>query len=273
MAAIGQLVAGLAHEINTPVAFVLTNLANVRRNIDDVLAFGNGVLKMLSELRRQAPALAETLEDLYEEHEVEESGPEIRPLLEACQKGMVRIKELVASLRAYSRIDLRSETAFEDLNEGVKATMVLLEPAKKPGIDIELDLAELPRIECNLGKINQVFLNLLTNAVQALKDRGAIRVSTRAADGGVEVRVSDNGPGIPPAIQKRVFDPFFTTKPVGEGTGLGLSISRKIVEAHHGTLTLKSAPGEGTEFRLWLPLRQATVSPLLGPAGRATDGE
>jgi PAS domain S-box-containing protein len=265
MAAIGQLVAGLAHEINTPVAFVLTNLANVRRNIEDVMAFGTGILKLLPELRKQAPQLADTMERLYEQHEIEESGPEITPLLEAAQRGMVRIKELVASLRAYSRIDLRSETAFEDLNEGVKATMVLLEPAKKPGIDIQLDLAELPRIECNLGKINQVFLNLLTNAVQALRDKGTIRVVTRAAEGGVEVRVIDDGPGIPIGIQKRIFDPFFTTKPVGEGTGLGLSISRKIIEAHHGTLSLDSAPGKGTEFRIWLPLRQTSASPILNP--------
>jgi PAS domain S-box-containing protein len=265
MAAIGQLVAGLAHEINTPVAFVLTNLANVRRNIEDVMAFGTGILKLLPELRKQAPQLADTMERLYEQHEIEESGPEITPLLEAAQRGMVRIKELVASLRAYSRIDLRSETAFEDLNEGVEATMVLLEPAKKPGIDIQLDLAELPRIECNLGKINQVFLNLLTNAVQALRDKGTIRVVTRAAEGGVEVRVIDDGPGIPIGIQKRIFDPFFTTKPVGEGTGLGLSISRKIIEAHHGTLSLDSAPGKGTEFRIWLPLRQTSASPILNP--------
>jgi two-component system, NtrC family, sensor kinase len=142
---------------------------------------------------------------------------------------------------------------------------VLLEPAKKPGIDIQLDLAELPRIECNLGKINQVFLNLLTNAVQALRDKGTIRVVTRAAEGGVEVRVIDDGPGIPIGIQKRIFDPFFTTKPVGEGTGLGLSISRKIIEAHHGTLSLDSAPGKGTEFRIWLPLRQTSASPILNP--------
>ena len=260
MAAIGQLVAGLAHEVNTPVAFVLTNLANVRRNIEDVMAFGGGILKLLPELRKSAPKLAETVEELYEQHEIEESGPEITPLLEAAQRGMVRIKELVASLRAYSRIDLRSETAFEDLNEGVKATMVLLEPAKKPGIDIQLDLAELPRIECNLGKINQVFLNLLTNAVQALQDKGAIRVVTRSVDEGVEVRIIDDGPGIPTSIQKRIFDPFFTTKPVGEGTGLGLSISRKIIEAHHGTLALKSSPGQGTEFRIWLPLRQTSAA-------------
>jgi two-component system NtrC family sensor kinase len=257
MAAIGQLVAGLAHEINTPVAFVLTNLANVKRNIEDVMAFAQGMIELLPELRKEAPALAATLEQLYEEHEIEESGPEIRPLLDAAQRGMVRIKELVASLRAYSRIDLRSETAFEDLNEGLKATMVLLEPAKKSGVDVQFDLAELPRIECNLGKINQVFLNLLTNSIQALGNSGTIKVVTRAADGGVEVRVTDDGPGIPLTIQKRIFDPFFTTKPVGEGTGLGLSISRKIIEAHRGTLTLKSTPGEGAEFRIWLPLRQS----------------
>jgi signal transduction histidine kinase len=145
------------------------------------------------------------------------------------------------------------------LNEGVEATLRIVMPLKKPEVNIDVRLGNIPRVECNLGKINQVILNLVSNAVQAMKGGGNIVVSTHPKDDGVELRVRDDGPGIPLEIQKRIFDPFFTTKPVGEGTGLGLSISRRIVESHHGTLTFVSQPGKGTEFLLWLPVRQPST--------------
>jgi two-component system NtrC family sensor kinase len=141
-----------------------------------------------------------------------------------------------------------------DLNEEIDRTLTLMEPRLRDGVEVERDYGELPRVRCYAGQLNQVFMNLLMNACDALDGKGRIRIRSRARPGGVRIEFQDDGPGIPPEVQVRMFEPFYTTKAVGKGTGLGLSISYGIVERHGGRMLVGSAPGEGTTFVIELPL-------------------
>jgi PAS domain S-box-containing protein len=258
MAAVGQLVAGLAHEINNPAAFVLTNLTTISQDIDDVLEFA----RACEEAARQEDSASGRVQVIAQARErlaVDEGASEVRLLLDSCRAGMHRIRDLVANLRSYSRIDTRGSFDIVDLAQGVDATLVLLRPIVSKEIEFVIQPFEIPAVECNLGQINQVFMNLIVNAADALGSRGRIDISAERAADGVVVHVRDNGPGIDPEVQKRIFDPFFTTKDVGKGTGLGLSICQKIVDGHGGRLTCESTLGEGTCFSIWLPLRQQTI--------------
>ncbi len=255
MAAVGQLVAGLAHEINNPAAFVLTNLTTIGQDIDDILQFAQACEEAsLSNL--SADERSQRIEQARQKCAIEEGQSEVRLLLESCRVGMHRIRDLVANLRSYSRIDTRGSFEIADLSQGVEATLVLLRPILSKEIDIAVVPFDVPAVECNLGQINQVFMNLIVNAADAIGTRGRIDIFAERAGDGVAVHVRDNGPGIPTDVQKRIFDPFFTTKEIGKGTGLGLSICQKIVDGHGGKLSCESIIGEGTEFTVWLPLRQ-----------------
>jgi PAS domain S-box-containing protein len=255
MAAIGQLVAGLAHEINNPAAFVLTNLTTISRDIDDILQFASICQKATEELaesKEQSSRIARARADLS----IDEACQEVGMLLESCRSGMHRVRDLVANLRSYSRIDTRGSFEIADLFQGVQATLVLLRPVLPKDIEIDLAPFDIPAVECNLGQINQVFMNLIVNAADAIGTHGIIQIRSQRVDDGVVVRVRDNGQGIEPDVLKRIFDPFFTTKEVGKGTGLGLSICQRIVDGHGGRLTVESSRSQGTEFAVWLPLRQ-----------------
>lgn len=258
MAAIGQLIAGLAHEINNPAAFVLTNLAVISRDVQDILKYQKACRELEEIVAPIAPEKVRELAAFREECSLDEAAEEVDTLLQAARKGMDRIRDLVANLRSYSRIDIRGEYGVGDLNEGIEATLLMLKPIIKESVTIETDLDELPSVECNLGQVNQVFMNLLANAIQAVSDGGTVRVYSRREGQGVRIGICDTGPGIPKEIQSRIFDPFFTTKEVGKGTGLGLSIARRIIDSHNGELTYETSPA-GTEFRLWLPMRQTEL--------------
>lgn len=261
MAAIGQLIAGLAHEINNPAAFVLTNLAVISRDIADIIRYQKGCRELEEIAKTVAPEKVQSLINLRRECSLDEAVEEVPALLQSARKGMDRIKDLVANLRSYSRIDIRGEYGMGDLNEGLNATLLMLKPIIKETVEIETDYGDLPMVECNLGQVNQVFMNLLANAIQAVGDRGKVTVYSRREAGGVLVGIKDNGPGIPKEIRSRIFDPFFTTKEVGKGTGLGLSIARRIIDSHNGKLSFTTKENEGTEFHVWLPLRQTKLEP------------
>ena len=256
MAAIGQLVAGLAHEINNPAAFVLTNLTTIGRDIDDILAYAKVCEDAADSLIRTDKSVATLLQSAREEHGVTDAIKEIGQLLDSCRSGMHRVRDLVANLRSYSRIDTRGSFDIADLAQGIEATLVLLRPMVPKSVSVEVLPSNAPAVECNLGQINQVFMNLIANSIQAVENSGRIEISIERGDDGVTVRIVDNGPGIAPEIRSRIFDPFFTTKDVGKGTGLGLTICQKIIDAHHGRIECDSIPGNGTQFRVWLPLRQ-----------------
>jgi signal transduction histidine kinase len=226
MRTLGQLVAGVAHELNNPIGFVHANLKLLEEYVDKLAA----AQQAGGDTARPREAIAK--------------------LLARSREGTDRVKKIVADLRTFSRMD-QAELQEADLNAEIDRTLTLMEPRCKNCIQVERDFGELPRVRCHAGQLNQVFMNLLMNACDA---RGRICVRTRSADGRVRLEFEDDGPGIPEAVRDRVFEPFFTTKPVGQGTGLGLSLSHGIVERHGGRIWCESETGAGTRFVIELPV-------------------
>ncbi len=233
LASLGQMVAGVAHEINTPLGYANSNVETIKESLA---------------LVHKAGGLSEDADERLIEADV---------LLEDAMHGLAQIDELVKSLKNFSRVD-RSATELFDLNEGLDTSLKICQTSLKGRITIEKDYqSDLPKVHCAPSQINQVFLNLINNGAQAIEGEGVIRLSTRQVDDQVEIRVADTGCGMDAETQAHIFEPFFTTKPVGEGTGLGMSIVFRIIEDHGGRITLNSAPGEGAEFVIQLPLKVA----------------
>ena len=261
MSSLGQMVAGVAHEVNTPLAYVKSSLDAVDTRLPEIADMAAETERLLGMLER-ADADEETLAAQFARVTGLVSGikshdalGELRSLVGDGRHGIQRISEIVTSLRDFSRLD-RSKVAEFDVNEGIESTLVIGRNVLK-GKQVRKLLGALPRIECMPSQLNQVFLNLVTNAAQATPEQGGvITVRTRVADAGhVVIDVIDNGHGIPPEIRAKIFDPFFTTKDVGKGTGLGLSICYKIVESHGGRIEVDSHVGKGTRFSVILPLK------------------
>jgi signal transduction histidine kinase len=228
MASLGQMVAGLAHEINTPLAYVRSNVETVRGS--------------LGGLRRVAGA----------HPDAEESFSESDSLLADADYGLGQIADLVMGLKNFARVD-RSQSELFDVNEGLDTAIKICGNQLKNRIQVEREYADLPRIHGAPSQINQVFLNILTNSAQAIEGEGQIQVRTRDAGAHVEISIRDSGCGMDAQTRAHIFEPFFTTKDVGQGTGLGLAIVFRIVEDHRGSIRVESAPGEGTEFIICLP--------------------
>jgi PAS domain S-box-containing protein len=275
MVALGQMVAGVAHEINNPTSFIYGNVKYASDYTSDLLR----LLELYQEnCPNPAPAIQKELEAL----DLDFLKADFLKLLKSMKEGANRIREIVLSLRNFSRLD-EAEMKAVDIHTGIDSTLLILQhrlkaTSKRPEIQVLKEYSQLPDVECYAGQLNQVFMNILANAIDALEEghrasgighgeepqspvrhapHPAIRIRTELLDGErVAVRISDNGAGIPESIKMRIFDPFFTTKPIGSGTGLGLSISYQIVvEKHKGSLSCLSAPGEGTEFVIQLPVR------------------
>jgi signal transduction histidine kinase len=239
MRSLGQLVAGVAHELNNPIGFVHANLQLLDRYI--------GRLVQAQEDGGDADAPREA----------------IRKLLLRSREGTERVKKIVQDLRTFSRMD-QAELSDADLNEEIERTLALMEPRfKDGGVRVRKQLDELPPVRCYPAQLNQVFMNLVMNACDALEGRGTLTIRSRSAGGSVRLEFEDDGPGIPEEVRGRIFEPFFTTKPVGQGTGLGLSISHGIVERHGGRMSVEQPPGGGALFRIELPL---VALPPDGPA-------
>ncbi|MGE5095535.1 MAG: sensor histidine kinase [Betaproteobacteria bacterium] len=276
MSSLGQLVAGVAHEVNTPLAYVKNSLSSVRERIPELKGTLDQAQRLLETMRGEAPsaqAIGESMEALsarlgdLTRHDV---MGELMELTGDGLHGIGQMSDLVTNLRNFARLD-RSKVASFDVNEGVRTTLLIARPALR-GIEVQTQLGELPAITGSPSQVNQVLLNLLTNAAQAMdKAQGRIRLSTRREGrDSIAIEVKDNGRGIAAAALPRIFDPFFTTKDVGKGTGLGLSIAYKIVAQHGGRIDVRSEFGVGSTFTVTLPVRppeeKATALALQGVA-------
>ena len=261
MASLGQMVAGVAHEINTPLGYARSNASIVRTtlaDIRDLCAAQDRALSLMTSSDASDEDVATALSDADERRQSvnpTEIMVDLDNLLEDTDHGLVQIADLVSSLKDFSRVD-RSRTDHFKVNEGIETALKICQNQLKNRIEVVREFGDLPEIECSPSKLNQVFLNLFTNAAQAIGDSGKILVHTAAEKDGVSIRVIDNGCGMSDEVRKRIFEPFYTTKPVGKGTGLGLSIVFRIIEEHGGTIDVHSVVGKGSEFTIRLPLKQ-----------------
>ena len=250
MASLGQLAAGVAHELNNPAGFIYSNIDLLKEYVKRLESCLSDYDKL--ELPPEAAARIKTIK---QEIDYDNIVADLDSILSDCHEGAERIREVVQNLRLFSRLD-EAEVKRVDLNEGIESTVRLLPGYFKSGHVILLrTYGEIPQVNCYAAQLNQVWMNLLVNAAQAIGNvAGEVRIATRCEGRTVIVSVSDTGPGIEPEQLKKIFDPFFTTKPVGEGTGLGLSISHGIIERHRGKIEVESSTGHGTTFTVSLPI-------------------
>ncbi|MEL6262626.1 MAG: ATP-binding protein [Cyanobacteria bacterium J06626_6] len=285
MSALGELVAGIAHEINNPVNFIHGNISHINR-------YAQELLELISTYQKHYAQPHPEIETLLEDIEFDFLSEDLAKLMTSMKVGTQRIRQIVLSLRNFSRLD-EAEFKAVDLHEGLDSSLLMLQhrlkeksraKASDKAIEVMKDYGQLPLVDCYAGQLNQVFVNLMSNAIDALEEGGAIKangpedrqedrpeeqtqlrtlwISTWAVDEEwVQIAIADNGAGMAEGVRDRIFDPFFTTKPVGKGTGLGLSISYQIItEKHHGTIWCDSTVGEGTKFVIKLPIRQPELA-------------
>jgi len=253
MASLGQLVAGIAHEINNPVNFISAGVESLSTNLEEIRQVLDIYHKITS---GNVAEKLEEIEELKAKVEYKEAIREINKLIDSIKNGTKRTTEIVRGLRTFSRLD-EDILKMADIHEGLDSTLILLHNKYKNRIEVIKDYGNLPLVECYPGQLNQVFMNILSNAIDAIEDKGTIAINTSASNGVIIIRIKDTGPGIPENIREKIFDPFYTTKGVGKGTGLGLSISQSIIEKHKGTIDVKSETGKGTEFVISLPVKQS----------------
>jgi signal transduction histidine kinase len=265
MSGLGQMVAGIAHEINNPVNFITGNLVHTKNYVEDLL----GLMELY---QKNYPDPVPEIQEEAENIDLDFLMEDLPKILASMEIGAERISQIVLSLRNFSRLD-EAEMKPVNIHEGIDSTLLILQNRCKPkgknaGIEIIKNYADLPKVECYAGQLNQVFMNVLANAMDALENQPNPHIITITTEmvaptegmkpSQVSIRIQDNGPGMSEDVQKRLFDPFFTTKPVGKGTGLGMSISYKIiVEKHGGIIECNSEIGQGTEFLIQIPIYQS----------------
>jgi signal transduction histidine kinase len=251
LASVGQLAAGVAHEINNPIGFINSNLGTLKGQVNDLLA-------VLEAYRKAEPVLAAhpdfmaAIEQAKAVADLEFLEKDIVSLINESLDGVNRVKKIVDNLKDFSRVD-SAEWQNANLETGLESTLNIVWNEIKYKAEVVKEYAGLPQIECIVSQLNQVFLNLLVNAAQAIEERGTITLRTGFDENELWVEVADTGVGISPEHLGKIYDPFFTTKPIGKGTGLGLSLAYGIVKRHHGRLEVQSELGKGTVFRVTLP--------------------
>ncbi|MBI4987151.1 MAG: PAS domain S-box protein [Rhodocyclales bacterium] len=266
LASIGQLAAGVAHEINNPIGFVQSNIGSLERYFGSLLR----VLEHFEKNEERVEGLGESGQNwvaevraLCAEADYEYLKEDIPALLAESKDGIDRVRRIVQDLKDFSRPDTHQDWEWADLKAGLDSTLNIVHNEIKYRADVVKEYGPLPLVECQFSQLNQVFMNLLVNAAQAMPEGKYGRITIRCGSGAEEawVEIADTGSGISKENLERIFDPFFTTKPVGKGTGLGLSLSYGIVKKHGGRIEVKSVQGEGTTFRVVLPVRQAPATP------------
>jgi signal transduction histidine kinase len=249
MASLGQLVAGVAHELNNPIGFIYANFPHLENYTHDLIA-------LIEELRSLPVDAAQkaVIEKKIKAIDLDFIKEDTLKIIRSGKSGASRIKEIVSSLRSFSRLD-EAELKSVILEDGINDTLAILQHHIKNRIEVVKDYQLNQPVMCRAGQINQVFMNIIYNAIQAMDGPGNLRIATRQDGEFAIISVADSGKGIPPEIIDKIFDPFFTTKKIGEGTGLGLSISYGIVEKHGGLIEVKSKVGTGTEFTIRIRMK------------------
>jgi len=267
MASIGQLAAGVAHEINNPTGFVSSNLKTLSDYQDDIST-------LIEQYRRLATDLKETMAtaeypvaiseqlgrigDLEAEVDIDFVLNDISDLVKESQEGTERIKKIVLDLKDFAHPG-EDKPKFADINKSLDSTLNVVWNELKYKTTVTKDYGNLPEVRCYPQQLNQVFVNLLVNAAQAIEKQGEIKIATRANDGYVQIKISDTGSGIPKENLSKIFDPFFTTKEVGKGTGLGLNVAYNIIKKHKGTIDVESTAGKGTTFTIRIPTGETSA--------------
>jgi len=251
MASIGQLAAGVAHEINNPIGFVSCNLGNLQTYVDTLF----GVIDDFQQTASATHSVAARLAELKEAAEVDFIRDDFTMLMSESRDGLQRVKDIVQSLKDFAHAD-NAATALADLHRGLDSTLHIVSSEIKKKAQVVKDYGNLPAIECVASQLNQVFMNLLVNAAHAIVETGVITIRTGHAGQWVWIEIIDTGTGMSPDTIRRIFDPFFTTKPIGIGTGLGLSVSYGIVKRHGGRIEVHSELGKGSRFTVHLPIHR-----------------
>lgn len=268
LASIGELAAGVAHEINNPLGYVgsnietMNNFAEKIKQVVDVYRKSFAGLEQLETQNKEGQAYFTNVHDAERKFKFNFVMDELNSIMKDSGEGIERISKIVQTLKNFARTGAENETAYSNLNSTVEEALLIVKNEAKYTIDIETHLEEVPEMECNSGQLGQVILNILVNAIQAIKaqnrsDRGHITIMTGSAENSVFLKILDDGPGIPEEVLGKIFDPFFTTKDVGQGTGLGLSISHDIiVNKHNGMITAGNNPDGGAWFYITIPLKK-----------------
>jgi signal transduction histidine kinase len=262
MASIGQLAAGIAHEINNPIGFINSNMGSLKNYVDKLCALADGVDQAVQSLPAQ-PELSDRIAELKEQADYAFLKEDVADLVRESMDGLKRVRDIVQSLKDFAHIG-ETDWQLADLHAGIDSTLTIANNEFKYKASVTKEYGKLPSVKCLPSQLNQVFMNLIVNASQAIQTNGVITVRTGYADDWVWVEVGDNGSGIAPDILNRIFDPFFTTKPVGKGTGLGLSLSYSIVVKHGGRIDVASELGQGTRFTVHLPVNPPQTLPPTG---------
>lgn len=254
LASIGQLAAGVAHEINNPVGYINSNMASLKGYASDLIS----VIDLFSEYYEQSQSdnieLKNTLDKKIKDVDLDFIKTDLHSLIDESLEGVSRVKKIVNDLKDFSHVD-DMEMQWADLHKGLDSTLNIVHNELKYKADIIKNYGEIPEVECIASQINQVFMNVLVNAAHAIEKHGTITVATGLSNDFVWIKIQDTGTGIPEDKINRIFDPFYTSKPVGSGTGLGLSLSYTIIEKHHGKIEVESTVGSGSIFTIRLPVQ------------------
>jgi signal transduction histidine kinase len=262
LASIGQLAAGMAHEINNPVGFMISNLNSLQSCLFDLFSLIQQYDQLLGALEKDPGTMErnpsvvgkiEAIRQLQDEMDLAFLKEDSKALISESLEGGQRIKSIVQDLRAFAHPSVKTQETV-DLNQCLDSTLSMLSGQIENGVTIQKAYSELPPVTCYLRELNQVFFNVMLNALQAMGDRGQLTLSSRACDGSVEIGISDTGPGIETGTLARIFEPFYTTRQVGTGIGLGLYLAHNIVKHHNGTIEVESCEGKGSTFRITIPL-------------------
>ena len=254
LASIGQLAAGVAHEINNPVGYINSNIGSLKQSLNDLF-------KLLDNYEQAEDKLSDEetkklIQTIKQEIDLDFLKEDLKDLINESQEGVTRVKQIIQDLKGFAHMD-EADWQWSDLHKGLNSTLNIVNNEIKYKAEVIKEYGEIPEVECIISQLNQVFMNLLVNAAHAIEERGTITIRTGQEGDNVWVSVKDTGQGMDAMTQQKIFDPFFTTKGIGKGTGLGLSLSYNIIQKHNGSIHVESEPGKGTTFCIQLPIAQS----------------